>query len=184
MIRALNCKSSYAPLPKVVPLEFLRRFCFGISWLALAELSWAYWPPYCARLLSASAKLERKLSSGFCARKVNICAELGPCKAMCPAGKLVTASREECWTVLLSGPEDQSDFLPSLISELTFSPYQGGRGWLAFGDRSRIPEGFRRARICKFSRQKRLFLQLRDNRPFVVVKRFTQTQTRSLKHPF
>ena len=35
---------------------------------------------------------------------------------------------------------------------------QGGRGWLAFGDRSRIPQSFRRARICKFSRQKRRFL--------------------------
>ena len=35
---------------------------------------------------------------------------------------------------------------------------QGGRGWLAFGDRSRIPQSFRRARICKFSRQKHRFL--------------------------
>ena len=58
---------------------------------------------------------------------------------------------------------------------------QGGRGWLAFGDRSRIPQSFRRARICKFSRQKRYFLQLRENRPFVVVKRLTHTQVLSLK---
>ena len=64
------------------------------------------------------------------------------------------------------------------------SPSQGSRGWLAFGDRSRIPQSFRRARICKFSRQKRRFLQLRENRPFVVVKRLTHTQARSLKHPF
>ena len=62
--------------------------------------------------------------------------------------------------------------------------HQGGRGWLAFGDRSRIPQSFRRARICKFSRQKHCFLQLRENRPFVVVKRLTHTQARSLKHPF
>ena len=34
---------------------------------------------------------------------------------------------------------------------------QGGRGWLAFGDRSRIPQGFRRARICKFLQQKVVF---------------------------
>ena len=61
---------------------------------------------------------------------------------------------------------------------------QGGRGWLAFGDRSRIPQSFRRARIFKFSRQKRRFLQLRENRPFVFVKRLTHTQAGSLKHPF
>ena len=61
---------------------------------------------------------------------------------------------------------------------------QGGRGWLAFADRTRIPQSFRRARICKFSRQTHRFLQLRENRPFVVVKRLTHTQARSLKHPF
>ena len=38
---------------------------------------------------------------------------------------------------------------------------QGGRSWLAFGERKIIPQSFRRARICKFSRQKRRFLQLR-----------------------
>ena len=61
---------------------------------------------------------------------------------------------------------------------------QGGRGWLAFGDRSRIPQSFRIARICKSSGQKRPFLQLRENRLFVGVKRLTHTQARSLKHPF
>ena len=62
---------------------------------------------------------------------------------------------------------------------------QGGRSWLAFGDRCRIPQSFRRARICKFSGQKfRFFLQLVESRPFVVVKRLTHTQARSLKHPF
>ena len=30
--------------------------------------------------------------------------------------------------------------------------HQGGRGWLAFGDRKIIPESFCRASICKFSR--------------------------------
>ena len=34
---------------------------------------------------------------------------------------------------------------------------QGGRSWLAFGKRKIIPQSFRRARICKFSRQKRRF---------------------------
>ena len=38
---------------------------------------------------------------------------------------------------------------------------QGGRGWLAFGERKIIPQSFRRVRICKFSRKKRRFLQLR-----------------------
>ena len=38
---------------------------------------------------------------------------------------------------------------------------QGGRSWLAFGERKIIPQSFRRARICKFWRQKRRFLQLR-----------------------
>ena len=38
---------------------------------------------------------------------------------------------------------------------------QGGRSWLAFGERKIIPQRFRRARICKFSRQKHRFLQLR-----------------------
>ena len=38
---------------------------------------------------------------------------------------------------------------------------QGGRGWRAFGERKIIPQSFRRARICKFSRQKTSFLQLR-----------------------
>ena len=61
---------------------------------------------------------------------------------------------------------------------------QGGRGWLAFGDRIRNPQSFRRARICKFSRQKHRFLQLPENRPFVVVKRLTHIQASSLKCPF
>ena len=57
----------------------------------------------------------------------------------------------------------------SLGQDITWK--QGGMSWLAFGYRSRIPQSFCRARICKFSRQKRHFLQLRENRPFVVVKR-------------
>ena len=60
---------------------------------------------------------------------------------------------------------------------------QGGRGWLAFVHRSRITQSFRRARICKFLRQKRCFLRLRENWQFVVVKGLKNTQTRSLKHP-
>ena len=39
--------------------------------------------------------------------------------------------------------------------------HQGGKSWLAFGERKVIPQSFRGARICKFSRQKRRFLQLR-----------------------
>ena len=38
---------------------------------------------------------------------------------------------------------------------------QGGTSWLAFVERKIIPQGFRRAHIFKFSRQKRRFLQLR-----------------------
>ena len=37
---------------------------------------------------------------------------------------------------------------------------QGGRSWLAFGERKIIPQSFRRARICKFSRQKRRFFTI------------------------
>ena len=51
---------------------------------------------------------------------------------------------------------------------------QGGRGWLAFVHRSKIPQSSRRAR----------FLWLRENRELVVVKRLTHTQACSLKHPF
>ena len=61
---------------------------------------------------------------------------------------------------------------------------QGGRGWLAFVHRSRIPQSFRRMRICKFLGQKHCFLQLRGKKQFVVIKRPTHTQERSLKHPF
>merc|ERR1712192_60026 len=68
--------------------------------------------------------------------------------------------------------ESQQAKCPPSINYLLYG-MQGGRGWLAFGDRSRIPQSFRRARICKLSRQKRRFLQLRENRPFVVVKRLT-----------
>ena len=71
----------------------------------------------------------------------------------------------------------------SISLVLTTSP-QGGRSWLAFVHRRRIHQSFRRAHICKFLRQKRRFLQLQENRLFVVVKRLTQTQARSLKHPF
>ena len=71
---------------------------------------------------------------------------------------------------------------PKINFNLTKGLQQGGRGWLAFGDRSRIPQSFRRARICKFSRQKRRFLQLRENRPFVVVKRLTHIQASSLAY--
>ena len=37
--------------------------------------------------------------------------------------------------------------------------HQGGRSWRPFGERKIIPQSFRRARIYKFSRQKRRFLQ-------------------------
>ena len=37
---------------------------------------------------------------------------------------------------------------------------QGGTSWLAFGERKIIPQSFRRARICKFSRQKTLFFTI------------------------
>ena len=43
----------------------------------------------------------------------------------------------------------------------TLTISQGGRSWQAFGERKITPQSFRRARICKFSRQKRCFLQLR-----------------------
>ena len=58
---------------------------------------------------------------------------------------------------------------------------QGGRGWLAFVHLSRIPQSFRRARI---SQQKHRFIQLREYKQFVVVKRLTHKKVRSHKHPF
>ena len=62
---------------------------------------------------------------------------------------------------------------------------QGGRGWLAFGDRSRISQSFRRAHIFKLLRQKHcLFLLLWEHRQVVVVKAFKHIKTHSLKHPF
>ena len=61
---------------------------------------------------------------------------------------------------------------------------QGGRGRLAFGNHNRIPQSFRKARICNFLRKKLHFLQFRKNRQYLVVKRLTYTQTRFLKHPF
>ena len=39
------------------------------------------------------------------------------------------------------------------VVTLVICRIQGGRGWLAFVDRSKIPRGFRRARFCKFSRK-------------------------------
>ena len=86
----------------------------------------------------------------------------------------------------LTGVETQVGNWGLSRSRLSLVPQlmQGGRGWLAFVDRNRIPQSFQRTRICKFSRQKRCFLQLWENRPFVVVKRLTHTQARSLKHPF
>ena len=51
-----------------------------------------------------------------------------------------------------------------------FTGMQPSRGWQAFVDRGRIPQSFRRARNCKFSRQKRCFLLSSGNRQFVVVK--------------
>ena len=47
---------------------------------------------------------------------------------------------------------------------------QGGRGWLALVECSRIPQSFRRARNCTFSRQKHRFLLSSGDRQFVVVK--------------
>ena len=48
--------------------------------------------------------------------------------------------------------------------------WQGGRSWQAVVERGRIPQSFRRARKCKFSRQKRRFLLSSGDRQFVVVK--------------
>ena len=54
-------------------------------------------------------------------------------------------------------PHSRSNLIKRIFHPHSF-PHQGGRGWLAFVDRSRIPQSFRRARICKFLRQKRRFL--------------------------
>ena len=43
---------------------------------------------------------------------------------------------------------------------------QPSRSWQAFVDHGRIPQSFRRARNCKFSRQKHCFLQSSGNRQF------------------
>ena len=53
--------------------------------------------------------------------------------------------------------------------EADISFCQGGRGWLAFGERKIIPQSFRRPRIFKFSQQKRRFLQLRKYWLFLAV---------------
>ena len=47
------------------------------------------------------------------------------------------------------------------FQNFSVSSRQGGRSWRPFGERKIIPQSFRRARIFKFSRQKRRFLQLR-----------------------
>ena len=42
------------------------------------------------------------------------------------------------------------------------SPIQGSRGWLTFGECNKIPSSFRRAHICKFSRQKHCFFTVEE----------------------
>ena len=61
---------------------------------------------------------------------------------------------------------------------------QGGRSWLAFMDRSRIPQGSRRACICKFSRQKHRFFYICGKTGNLWLSIDLHTQARSLKHPF
>ena len=61
---------------------------------------------------------------------------------------------------------------------------QGGRGWLAFVERSRIPQTFRRTRICELLRHKCRFLLLRESKQAVVIKGLKHTKTSFLKHPF
>ena len=58
-------------------------------------------------------------------------------------------------------------FLVLYVMFLKFD--QGGASWLAFGERKIIPQSFRRARICKFLRQKHCFLQLRKYWLFLAV---------------
>ena len=56
-----------------------------------------------------------------------------------------------------------SDSSPNAFSEnieYKITLWQGGTSWLAFGERKIIPQSFRRARICKFSRQKTLFFTI------------------------
>ena len=65
--------------------------------------------------------------------------------------------QKENFTVSVLGKQ----FLLVQINVNPFTVWQGGRGWRAFSERKIIPQSFRRARICKFSRQKRRFLQLR-----------------------
>ena len=76
---------------------------------------------------------------------------------------------EDCFEFCWYWYQARISFQPmgSNFSCMGFAGVQGGRGWLAFGDCSRIPENFRRARIFKFSRTNTFFLRLRE---FLVVK--------------
>ena len=74
----------------------------------------------------------------------------------------------------------------TLVQKLNFSPFQTscwtlfvsshlhlvqpGRGCLTFGEHNRNPQPFRRASVCKLSRQKLCFWQLRKNEYFLAVK--------------
>ena len=51
------------------------------------------------------------------------------------------------------------DFSPLCLFKCALNVLQAGRSWRPFGERKIIPQSFRRARVYKFSRQKRCFLQ-------------------------
>ena len=58
-----------------------------------------------------------------------------------------------------------------------------GVGWLS-GTAAESLRAFVERVYANFCDKNIVFLHMRENRPFVVVKRLTHTQARSLKHPF
>ena len=61
------------------------------------------------------------------------------------------------------------------MSQVPVIAPQGGTCWLAFGERKIIPQSFRRALICKFSRPKYRFLQLLYKSKMAFVESSTKT---------
>ena len=88
--------------------------------------------------------------------------------------QILILAPSRCCSPLQSSPYMKDKYLMALVKLNTqyckrkCCSIQGGRSWRAFGERKITPQSFRRARICTFSRQKRRFLQLRNNWYFLL----------------